>query len=136
MKTWVIAATTALLLAGCGGSDSKDEPEATASPTVALLTVEQACRQIEQVNVDLDGPGHWPIPTYGEYGQQIASIAAESVPEIADPLSQVADKGMEISTMSGGDMDSVTDAAAEWADLYRAVADVCARTDAPISRYP
>jgi hypothetical protein len=124
-----------LLGAGCGGSDGGGgDKSASASPSssLALLTVDKACAQVQMVNDDIGSFARWPIPTYKEYGEQIATVADQSVPEIATDLTAMSDQALKVGSMSGDD--DVMDASSDWATKYQKVADICARTDSPITR--
>lgn len=133
----VMAVVAAVALTGCGGGGDKagDAKTPEATPSLALLSASQACAQVQLVNEELDGPGKWPIPTYGKFGEETAPLAGESVPEIASALREMSDQALAVGAMSGGDGD-VTAAAGEWATRYQMVADICARTDSPIGRLP
>lgn len=131
-----IATVALVMLSACGG---RDEPEAseTATPTLDLLTPAQACAQVQMVNDETDGPGDWPLPTYGEFGEKIAPLVDESVPEIAGALESMSAKAVEVGGMSlsgEGGTDAASKAAGEWAAGYEKVAAICARTDSPIAR--
>lgn len=135
-----IASAALVLLSACGGSGS-DEPGTSATtqatPALDLLTTTQACAQVQMVNDETGGPGDWPIPGYGEYGEKTAPLASESVPEIADAIESMSSKATEVGAMSldgEGGTDAVTQAAGEWAAEYEKVAAICARTDSPIAR--
>lgn len=133
--TWIAAAVLAFSgLGACGGSDDKAaEPAASKSPTLALLDADKACAQVEMVNNDIGSLGQWPIPTYKEYGAEIADVAAQSSPEIADALTAMSDQALKVGSMTGDD-EGLIDASSEWATKYQEVATICMRTDSPISR--
>jgi hypothetical protein len=136
MRRAGIVVLAALLLTGCGGSDDGGKTAKTpdATPTLAPLTTAQACAQVQMVNDELDGPGRWPIPTYGKFGAETAPIADEADHEISDALKSMSDQATTIGGMTGDD--DLTSATSEWATRYQAVADICARTDKPIARLP
>lgn len=138
MKRLAIVLVVAALLTGCGGSSDKGgagkEPKAT--PTLTALSTAQACAQVQMVNEELNGPGRWPIPTYGQFGDETAKIASESVPEISSALKAMSDQAIKIGGMTVDGEGDVTAAASEWATRYQALADICARTDSPIGRLP
>lgn len=135
-----LACAAMTVAAACGGSDQVEAGRPTKeAPTLNLLSAGQACAQVQMVNDELDGPGDWPLPTYGEFGEKTASLADESAPEIADALKSMSDQAVAIGGMSldaDGAVDEASRAAGEWAVSYQQVADICARTDSPVGRLP
>jgi hypothetical protein len=131
-----IASVALVVLSACGGGSggddaSKEAPKAT--PTLDLLSADQACEQVEMVTAELGGkPGSWPIPIYGEFGTKTAPIAQESVPDIASAVQSMSDRAVEVGEMTLDD--DVTTAASVWAAQYQKVSDICARTDSPLAR--
>lgn len=120
------------MAAGCGGSATKEASKATSgTPSLNLMSAGQACAQVQMVNDELHGPGKWAAPTYGQFGEEIASLADESVPGISDALKSMSDQAIKVGTASD---DEQAAAASEWATRYQSVADICARTNSPIGR--
>lgn len=129
-----LAMAALMLGAGCGSGSGEANKANSATPTLKLLSAGQACAQVQQVNDELHGPGGWPIPTYGKFGDETATLAEQSVPEIAPALKSMSDQAVKVGSMHFDDAGFA--AAGEWAKQYQAVADICARTDSPIGRLP
>jgi hypothetical protein len=136
-----VAAMALVLVGACGGNDGANESGAatppSSAPTLDLLSAEQACTQVGLVIDELGGkPGDWPVATYGEFGEKVAPLADESVPDVTAALKATSAKAIEVGGMNldaKGGIDAATQAAGEWASTYKKVVDICMRTDAPLT---
>lgn len=139
MRIGLGVATVALVMvSACGGSGDSPEPARTgtpsATPTLGLFTAAQACAQVELINEKVGGPpGNWPIPTYEQFSEDIASVAEESEPTVSDPLRTLSTQSDRVGSMEG-DEDNLSAVTGLWGANYQTVADICARTDSPIAR--